>query len=408
MPSFRYIALTAGGERTSGVLGGASEQAVLNELERRRLIPVELKVHKGSEADAASTGEAERSALVRVKSASLAQAYGQMGDLLRAGVPLLRTLRLMAEKKADPKLGAVFKRVSDAVQDGRELASAMGEFPRVFRPVHVAMVRAGEKGGFLEQALARLAQFVTWQVELRRKILGSLVYPAFLATFGVALLIGVFAVYIPFFKGVFADTELPWLTSVVFGISTVIRGWWAPVTLLLGLSAAAGWWAMKVGRVRERAAGLVMRTPGVGAVVRSLAVARFCRMLGTLLGNGVPVLTALEIAKGAAGLPAMERSIEEAMTAVRAGQTLEPPLRGGGLFSADVLEMISVAESANNLDEVLLTIAETIEKRIDHLLTSLVRLIEPLLLLVLGLTIVLVAVALILPMFQLTAEVDIS
>lgn len=395
MPTFEYTALSAGGQRVEGVLAGATEQAVLAELESKQLTPVSIEARH--EATARRRGVSAR---------KLALSYGQMADLLHAGVPLLKTLKLLSGRKSSTRLAVVFRELSEAVSAGDELAEAMGRRPEVFPRVHVAMVRAGEKGGFLEAVLARLGQLVAAQAELRGKIVGNLIYPAVLVAFGVGMLGVVFGVFVPMFKTVFTRVEggLPPVTRLVFAISDAV-GRYGLITLTLAVMAAIGVWrlARRPG-TRRRVAEWRTKAPVVGPLERSLAAARFCRMLGTMMGNGVPMLAAMQISREAAGNVLMEEAIDKAAEAVRAGQPLAPPLSESGLFEDDVVEMIAVGESANNLDAVLVKIAETIEARIDRQLAVVVRLIEPVLLMLLAGVVVLVAVALVLPLTKLSAN----
>jgi len=384
--------MTAGGERVRGVLAAPTEQAVLAELESRRLIPMSLSAR----ADKVARG---RGFSLR----ALGTAYGQMGDLLKAGVPLLRSLRLLANRRSKPRLAEVFGELADRVSSGEDLAKAMADRPNVFPNVHVAMVKAGEKGGFLEPVLHRLGQMVMAQADLRGKVIAATMYPMILAFVGSSLLVVVFVVFVPKFKDMLKDVpgELPAVTKAVFALGDLVAvGWPALPVVIAGVVAGV----VAVGRsARLRRTIDVVRTrmPVVGPLVRTLAAARFCRMLGTMLDNGVPLITAMTIAREAAGNVLMERAIEEATEAVRQGQALSPPLASSGLFDDDVLEMISVGESANNLGEVLLTIARTTEERVDRLLGAALQLVGPLLILLLAGAVGTVAAALVIPMTRM-------
>lgn len=396
MPLFEYTALNPSGQRVAGVLSGATEQAVLLELESRQLVPVAI-AEKG-----------ERRALVRrrVSVRRLAATYLQLSDLLRAGVPLLRGLRLLANRRSDPGLGRVFRDIAEAVSQGSDLAAAMGQHPEVFPKVHIAMVRAGEKGGFLEQVMARLGAFVMSQAEMRAKVIGSLVYPVILVVFGTMVVGVIFGVFVPKFRPMYdAIPNLPAVSKLVFAMSTLVASYGVWTLGVLAALAVGLWRLSRRPRVRRRMAEVTTRLPLYGPLVRSLAAARFCRMLGTMLANGIPMLSAMQIARDAAGNVLMEAAVDRATEAVRAGQPLAGPLGESGLFGDDVVEMISVAESANNLDEVLTTIAETIEKRVDRLLSTMIRLVEPLLLVGIALVIAVLAAGLILPMTQMRAGV---
>ena len=392
MPDFEYIAIDAAGKRVRGSVAAASEAAALSELDARKLTPVSVSAGKGA---------ARRR--TRVSSRRMAMTYHQLADLLKAGVPLLRTLRLMAQRRSDANLAAVFAEISEAVSEGDDLGEAMSRRPDVFPPVHVAMVRAGEKGGFLEGVLRRLGDLVKGQAELQGKVIGNLIYPAVLLGFGVIVSGVIFGFFVPMFRPMFEKIPggPPTITKVVFAVSDAVAKY-APITLAVAV-AMVFVVARQLRRpmVARKLTELQTRAPLIGPLTRSLAAARFCRMLGTMLGNGVPMLGAMQIARQAAGNVLMEDAIANASEAVRAGQPLAGPLSESGLFDDDVLEMISVGESANNLGDVLVDIAVTIEQRVDRLLTTLVRLIEPLLLLLIAGVVVLVAVSLILPLTKL-------
>ncbi|MCC6659282.1 MAG: type II secretion system F family protein [Phycisphaerales bacterium] len=395
MASFEYTAVTEGGERVAGVVAGATEQAVLVELEQRRLVPVRIRE------------QAQRPPILGRRGVPLrvlAQSYLQIGDLLKAGVPLLRGLKLLSGRKARPRLAAVFKELADGVSSGQELAEMMSRRPDVFPRIHVAMVRAGEKGGFLEAVFHRLGQFVTSQADLRAKVIGNLVYPTVLVVFGLTVLSVVFGVFIPMFRPMLERMKdrLPAVSRFVFAISDLVQGYGLVVLAVLVAAAVLIWHFSRRPAVARKLTEAKTWAPVLGPLVRALAAARFCRMFGTMLGNGIPVLTAMQIAKEAAGNTLMEEAIDSATASVRSGHGVAGPLGESGLFPDDVIEMIAVAESANNLDDVLVTIAETIEARIDRLLSAVVRLIEPILIMVIACVVTLVAAALILPMTRMT------
>lgn len=386
--------MTASGERIAGSLAGANEQAILSELESRRLTPVAVEAQK------------ERPAALRrrVKKRALAMSYQQVADLLRAGVPLLRALKLLGRRRSQPQLAQVYRELSEAVEDGEELADAMQRRPDVFPVVHIAMVRAGERGGFIESVLERLASFVQSQAELQSKVLGSLTYPAVLVSIGTIILGVIFGIFVPKFEPMFDQlNRLPAVTAFVFFLSDLIGAY--GLYTLVGI-VALGVMAWRLARrddVRRALTRAQTFAPVIGPLTRAMATARFCRMLGTMLANGVPVLMAMDISKQAAGNMLLIEAVEEATEAVRGGDELAPPLERSGLFSDDVIEMISVGESANNLDAVLVTIADTIDQRVERLLTNAVKLIEPLILVVIAIAIATVAMALILPIVQMSS-----
>jgi general secretion pathway protein F/type IV pilus assembly protein PilC len=392
LPLFEYKAVETSGRRVAGVLAGASEQAVLAELEARRLTPLELAEKSGERRLPGLGG--------RVPIRALGESYQQLADMLGAGVPLMRALKLLGSMKSRPKLAALYRQLAEEVGKGGDLAEAMEKTPRVFAPVHVAMVRAGEKGGFLEQVLTRMATLVVRQAQLRSKLVDAMIYPSILALVGVIVSLVIFIGFVPRFRVMFSKIEggLPTLTNVVFGVSDALTKYWM-LTLVCGAGLVVGWLlALRRPEVREWWERRKVRLPVIGALLRGYATARFCQLLGSMLANNVPMLAALGIAKDGTGNLLMSRAVEDATEAVRSGKSLAEPLLASGLIEEDVIEMIRVGEAANNLDEVLIKIGETVETRLDRMLAVAVKLIEPLMLVIIAGVIGVVAAGLILPM----------
>lgn len=390
MATFSYIARNTEGERVTGTLAAATEAAVLAELQSRSLAPV--TVH-----------EVRRQATGRVSPRHMATAYRQLADLLRAGVPLLRALRLLARSKAMPKLAAVWGEIADQVADGSALADAMAGFPGVFPEIQVAMVRAGERGAFLGEVLERMGVFLEHQADMRAKILSNLLYPGVLLSVATGVIVFALVYLVPQFQDFYQRMELPWPTRILLGTSSLLTERWPFVLVFLIIVGAFVGWLRGQPRVRRSVLIAQTRVPKLGEVTSAMAVGRFARILGTLLENGIPMLPAMQVARDAVGHALLAEAIDEAIEAVRAGETLAGPLAASGLFTDEVVEMISVGESANNLPTVLTTVADTIEKRVDQLLTILLRLLEPMLLLGMGGVVFFIFMALIVPMLQMSS-----
>jgi general secretion pathway protein F/type IV pilus assembly protein PilC len=395
--TFRYTAISASGERIEGILVGDSVQAVLAELDSRQLTPVAVSPAAGGSDQ--SSG--------RLPARQLGESYGQLADLLRAGVPLLRGLRLLGGRRSRPRVSRVFASLAQEVEKGSDLAAAMERRSDSFPTLHIAMVRAGERGGFLESVLAQLGGLVIKQAELTGKILGNMIYPAVLVVFGLGIAAVIFGVFVPQFRPMFARIEggLPLVTTIVFIVSDAITKYGLVSAALLGAAGAGVAAAMRRPNVKARIDQARLRLPVLGPIQRGVATARLCRLLGSMLANGVPMLAALRISRDAVGNPVMQRAIDAAAEAVQSGAALAPPLEASGLFDDDIVEMIRVGESANNLSEVLLTIADTIEARLDRLLNVAIRLIEPLLLVLIAGLVGLVAAGLLLPLTKLSQAV---
>lgn len=395
MATFEYTALDSGGRRVSGILAAPTEQAVIAELESRNLMPVNIEPRK----EGSSFGRG-------ISGRTLSESYVQLADLLYAGVPLLRGLKLLGSRKAKPKLAAIFRELSEKVEKGVDLAAAMSERNDVFPPIHVAMVRAGEKGGFLEKVLARLGTLGIAQAELRAQMIGSLIYPAILSVMGVGIGGVVFGVFVPQFRETLSRMggELPGITLLVFAASDAVTTYGVFTAIALALAIFGIITLSRDERFRVKIERFKVRAPVIGPLVRAHATARFCQLLGTMLDNNVPMLTALTIAKEGAGNKLIESAIAEAAEAVKSGQQLATPLEASGLFEDDVIEMIRMGEAANNLDEVLLKVAATIESRLSRGLQVATKLIEPLVLVIIGLVVLTVALALILPLAQASSN----
>ena len=391
MPTFAYEARDAAGARVAGTVDAASEVAALNDLQSRGLSPTRL---------------AERAApRVRgVGARALANSYRQLGDLLRAGVPLMRSLRLLGRGKANPRLAAAWSSVADGVQDGERLADAMARHPAIFPDVQVAMVRAGERGGFLEDVFARLASFIENQAEMRSKVVGNLIYPVILLSVGFGIVIAALVFFVPKFKKFHVKGEMPAATRFLMGVSDLLVERWPLILLALAALAVLAWWAWRRPALQRRVRDAELREPQYGSLVRAVCVARFTRVLGTLLANGIPLLQAMTIARDAAGHPRLVDSVDHAIDAVRSGEPLAEPLAQSGFFEPDVVEMISVGESSNNLPSVLGGVADTLEKRVDRTLAVAVKLMEPALLLFLATVVLSIFLALVLPMLQLGGQ----
>ncbi len=394
MPTYAYIARDAAGQRRQGTLAAASEQAVLAVLHGRDLAPVRIDAVR------------ERLRLRRpVSIRQLATAYGQLADLLKVGMPLLRALELLGRNKSNPRLATVFSEIAEEISEGSRLADAMEGHASMFPPIHVAMIRAGERGAFLEQVFARLGSFLENQAEMRARIVGNMIYPAVLLSVGTAIVVAALVFFVPKFETFYSRIELPLPTKILLGASTILTQYWLALIVVGAVAAVVGSSLLRRPAIRRVFARWQLRIPKLGPLISSLAVARFTRILGTLLGNGVPMIAAIRISREAVGHPLLATAIDSAADAIRAGEPLGAPLGASGMFAEDVVEMIAVGESANNLPDVLMSIAETLEKRVDRMLELFVRLMEPLLLLALAGVVMFIFIALIVPMLRLSATI---
>ena len=393
MAMFAYSARDQEGRKVSGRMEASNQQAALFELESQGLAPMELST---ASASAGST----RSSSPRVMS----RFYRQLSDLLKSGVPLLRSLRLLGGMKSNARLSEVILRVADSVEDGERLADAMTRHEQVFPDIQISMIRAGERAGFLDDALERLGLFLERRAELRSKVIGNMIYPIVLLTVGAGIVLAALIFFVPRFEEFYADMELPLATRILMASSDFVIGWWPLILFISG-----GTFFLLFSRRRDPAQRLRIERinlglPVIGPLTRSLACARFCRILGTMLENGIPLVESMKIARSSIGSATLEQALADAVDAVESGETLARPLAQSDFMEEDVLEMISVGESANNLALVLVKVAETLEDRVDRQLSLAVKLMEPLLLLLLAGVVLFIFMSLIVPMLQMSSN----
>jgi general secretion pathway protein F/type IV pilus assembly protein PilC len=400
MPDFTYEAIGVSGQRSNGTLTATSEREAASVLDARGLFPVRINQAKGATSSAVGK---------KVKGRYMAAFYSQLADLLRSGVPLLRSLDILERQSSQAALSAVLREVRAKVADGTSLADAMLPHPKVFNELAISMVRAGQEGGFLEDVLKRIADFTEHQEDLKAKVIGALAYPIFLAVVGIIVLNVLVIFFVPRFEPIFKKLEdkgeLPGLTVLLVGTSHFMQrqGLFFLAALIGGWFLYRRWARTEKGRLIVD--GWRLKLPSAGTIYLNLALSRFTRILGTLLHNGIPILQSLKIAKDSTGNRVLTNAIDQAAENVTAGNSLATPLAACKHFPRDVVEMVAVGEESNNLEQVLLDIAEGLEKRTARQLELFVRLLEPMMLLVMaGVTLVVVA-GLLLPIFKMSQTV---
>lgn len=401
MPDFDYTARELSGKQVAGTLTAGSEKDALAVLQSQNLFPMQIGM---SEAARKQVVKGSR----RVPGKYLTVFYNQLADLLRSGVPLIRSLQLLEDQTSHPALRFVIQDVREQVAEGTRLNESMRRHPKAFNSLTVSMVRAGEEGGFLEDVLARVAAFNDHQEELKGKVTGALVYPLFLMGAGTGIISVLLVWFVPKFTQIFGrmkeQGKLPWATTALMNFSDWLQNWWyIIIPAIVGLVVWLIYYINDSKEAQDQLDAVKLKTPGLGGIVQNLAVARFCRMLGTLLGNGVPILQSLKIAKDASGNAVLSAAIGNAAENVSGGKSLAVPLRACGQFSRDIVEMIAIGEEANNLEHVLISIADSLEKTTGRKIDVIVRMLEPLLLLVMAAVVTFVIAALLLPILNMSS-----
>ncbi|HYG74064.1 MAG TPA: type II secretion system F family protein [Planctomycetota bacterium] len=400
MPVFAYRALDLKGQESAGTLTADSRASAVEQVIQRGFTPVLVQEHSAGPVTVRKVAPAAaRASQAQVDSFTL-----ELANLLSAGIPLSRGLTIIMRETTSPSARALWTAIHDDVVGGTSLADALAKYPRTFPKVYVAMVRAGETGGFLDSVLNQIAEFQTREQDLKGKVKAAMVYPLVLATLAVGVLIFLLTYFIPKFTLIFKDfgSSLPWLTRMIVAASEIVlhKG----VFVLIG--GVLLFIAIK--RTLETEAGrrlvekIALHTPILGHIVARFALIRFSRMLGTLLGSGVGLISALKVAKEAIGNQILSDTVATAIEEVQHGASLSKSLGATErLFPASVTEMIAVAEETGRLDKELMRMSVAFESDLDRRLRMLVALAEPLLLFVMAAVIGTVVVGMLMPLFQL-------
>ena len=393
MSQFQFSAIDSAGQRILGKLTAASRSEALQALAQQAMMPLDLTELRSTTL----RGQ-------RVKPAAIAAACVMLADQLEAGVPLLKALRVMGQQTSSSGLKLALSRIAERVADGTTLADAMLEHKALFGDLEVNMVRAGEEGGFLDDALRRLAIVRERQEEIRGRLASALAYPALLTVVGFVVVVGMLTFFVPKFEPLFESlrqsNRMPWPTTVLLSFSAFLQTWGLPILFVVGGAIITARSLIPLTALRLLRDRMSLQMKGIGPVVQSLAIARFCRVLGTLLENGVPMLKSLAIAREATGNRVLSEAIAMASDNIRAGKSLAAPLAASGHFPPDVLEMLSVAEQSNQLESVLIKLADRLEARSQQRLDMLLKLLEPLMMIVMAVIVGFLVVALLMPVFE--------
>jgi type II secretory pathway component PulF len=411
MSEFAYKALGRDGRESSGTLTAESRSAALSLIMDKGLHPVSVEERGGgtngngsANGHAASKGADAAGREGRVSQKAVEGFTRELANLLSGGVPLSRALQLLKREASNPAAKFVWGKINDDIVDGVPLADALARWPRAFSSVYVAMVRAGEAGGFLDLVLAQIAEFRTREQDLRGKVKAALLYPLVLACLTVMVLIFLLTYFIPKFSGIFADfgSALPALTRFIIAASGIVKSY----GIFLAIGAVVGFVLMRRAAAtdagRRKLERALLAVPVLGTVIAQFALVRFTRMLGTLLGAGVPLVASLKVAKEAIGNQTLADTVSYAIEEVQRGAPLSRTLaEGKRLFPPSVVEMVAVAEETGRLDKELVRLSASYEADLDRQLRMLVALAEPAMLFVMAAVIGTVVVGMLLPLFNL-------
>ncbi|MBA3497853.1 MAG: type II secretion system F family protein [Gemmatimonadota bacterium] len=400
MPMFEYTARSQTGQIQKGQLDVAGKDDVSAYLRKNRLILV--SVREAPKQIKFSMGGP------RVKTRDVVIFTRQFATMINAGLPLVQSLNILAAQTENKTLADVTRAVVYDVESGNTLADAFSKHPKAFSQLYVNMVAAGEAGGILDTILLRLATFLEKNDALVRKVKGAMIYPGVIISVAAGAIAILLIFVIPTFQSMFASAnlELPLPTRVVIGMSSFLIGyWWA---ILLGVGAGLfgirSYYATAPGRLQIDA--LLLKAPILGDVIRKSAVSRFTRTLGTLVSSGVSILEGLEITAKTAGNQVVHNAVMESRQSIAGGETIAAPLEKSKVFPPMVISMIAVGEQTGGLDEMLSKIADFYDEEVDVAVSALLSLLEPAMIVGLGVVVGGMVIAMYLPIFDMMNAVQ--
>jgi type IV pilus assembly protein PilC len=413
MPTFAFEAMNSSGQEVKDEVEASDSQEAIAKIRQKGYFPTKVR-EKAGKKKVAKKAKEEVTAPTRkmpfsiggVPRKQLVTFTRQLSTLQDAGLPILRSLQILESQQKPGLLKAIIGGVADEVEGGGTLSDAMSKYPKAFDKLYVNMINAGEAGGVLDLILARLADFMEKAAKLKKKVIGAMIYPAVVITIAVAIVSMIMIFVIPKFEEIFNDfkLKLPAPTQLLIDISHFMapptHGWayiLASPLIIYGLvklikMSEGGKYAIDV---------LVLKVPILGAILSKTAVARFTRTLGTLISAGVPILDAINITKETSGNEVFARALVKVHDAIREGESMADPLRATKVVDAIVVNMIDVGEETGDLDKMLIKVADNYDSDVDVLVGSLISILEPVMVVVLGVIVGYIVISLFMPMITL-------
>ena len=399
MPAFTYTARALNGDLRTATIEAPNRDDVVAQLRKQRLNVVKI--------DEASAAKKKKGGKIKMR--DIVIFTRQFSTMINAGLPLVQALDILARQSENPALKDVTHAVVFDVESGNTVADALGKHPKAFSELYVNMVAAGEAGGILDTILMRLATFMEKNDALVRKVKGAMIYPGVISTVAFIAISVLLIFVIPVFKKMFGDVglPLPLPTRVVISMSNFLRGIGGVLTVVVavaGVYLLKKYYATNSGKlVIDK---LMLKAPVLGDVLRKSAVSRFTRTLGTLIGSGVSILDGLEITAKTAGNRVISDAIMESRTSIAGGETISAPLQKSNVFPPMVISMIAVGEQTGGLDEMLSKIADFYDEEVDAAVSNLLSLMEPVMIVFLGVVVGGMVVAMYLPIFDMINAVQ--
>ncbi|HEY1770971.1 MAG TPA: type II secretion system F family protein [Chthoniobacterales bacterium] len=422
MPRFNYIALDARGQESTGLLEAASSNDAIGQLRQAGYFPTSVfeegqataadkKARKTVKAAATTAPVAKKKKGIvlyqrkTIKPKILMVFTRQLATLIDAGLPLLRSLHVLAKQERDLVLKNTINQLAEAVQGGSTFSEGLGQHPRIFDRLYVSMVKAGELGGVLELVLARLAEFQEKAQKVKNKVFAAMIYPAIVLFLALTIMTFLLIFIVPKFQQIFhdmlGDKPLPAITQFVIDISNAIKDHYLIIIAVLAALYFGQKFLGRTKRGRTFIDHVKLKAPLIGDLTRKSAISRFSRTLGTLVTSGVPILQALNITKETAGNVVIASAITQVHDSVKEGESIVQPLEASAAFPPMVISMIDVGEETGQLPEMLLKIAEVYDDEVDNAVAGLTSMLEPIMIVILAVVVGTIVIALFMPLVSI-------
>ena len=408
MPVYQYRGYKADGGAATGIVDAESPKVARLKLRKDGVFPTEMLEQEGATRGMTSRSEPASGASLRHRSQILtvtdvALMTRQLATLLVAGLPLVDALGVLMDQTEKKTIKGLIADVREAIRGGASYSAVLERYPRDFSPIYVHMVRAGEASGALDQILFRLAEFLEKQLALKHKVTNAILYPAIMLVVGTLVLFFLVTFVVPKITAVFAHSKqaLPWPTVVLMEVSHFCSDYWM---VLLGM-ILVGLWSVR--RVKKTETGqlmtdrLLLKLPLIGQVARMVSISRLASTLATMLSSGVQLLEALDVSRRVMNNRVLEHAVEEARQNIREGETIAEPLKRSGQFPPLVTHMIAVGEKSGEMEEMLRRIGQIYDGEVDRVITRFTSLLEPVMIVVMGVIVLFIVVAILLPIFEM-------
>jgi len=405
MAVYSYKGINDKGKNTTGSIDAENEKAARAKLRKMGVYPTGISL--GGSIGAAKIGMSANVDFAkmfnRIKLADIALMTRQLSTLLAAHVPLVDSLAAMGEQVANEKLRNIISEMRQKVVEGSKLSDAMRAYPKVFGNMYINMVNAGENSGSLDIVLARLADFTESQQKIKSRISGAMIYPIIMGVVAVLLMFVLLTFMVPKMTSIFKSQklELPLPTKILIFFSELLSNYWYLIFAAIGVGIYFILRWFKTPNGREWRDGMLLKMPVFGNLIRLSAISRFARTLSTLLASGVQMLAAMDIVKNVVSNVVLEKSIEVTRNSVKEGESIAEPLKRSGHFPPLVTHMISIGEKTGSLETMLERVADSYDSQVDNAVSTLLSLLEPIMIMVMGGTITFVVVSILLPILQM-------